>query len=62
MTFNNRRALHGRESFESGDGGFRHLKGAYVNIDEFRSRLRVLQGQFGTYNPVHVGNQDAHAD
>lgn len=62
LTFNNRRALHGRESFESGDGGFRHLKGAYVNIDEFRSRLRVLQGQFGTYNPVHVGNQDAHAD
>ena len=41
MVFNNRRVLHGRRAFDPG-GGKRHLHGAYVDIDELRSKMRVL--------------------
>jgi alpha-ketoglutarate-dependent taurine dioxygenase len=41
VCFNNRRMLHARHAFQS-NGGSRHLQGCYVNIDEFKSRLRVL--------------------
>lgn len=44
VCFNNRRVLHGRHSFQL-NGGSRHLQGCYVNIDEFKSRLRVLIAQ-----------------
>jgi gamma-butyrobetaine dioxygenase len=39
--FDNRRVLHGRESFEP--TGKRHLRGCYVDRTEFQSRLRVLK-------------------
>lgn len=39
--FDNRRMLHGRDSFDPG-GGFRHLRGTYVDHDEVYSRIRVL--------------------
>ncbi len=39
--FDNRRVLHGRESFDPASG-FRHLHGCYVDRGEFASRLRVL--------------------
>ena len=35
--WNQRRVLHGRNAFE---GGERHMQGAYVNIDDFASRVR----------------------
>lgn len=38
--FDNRRILHGRESFES--GGRRHLRGMYIDQDEVRSTARVI--------------------
>ena len=38
--FDNRRILHGRESFES--GGRRHLRGIYIDQDEVRSTARVM--------------------
>ena len=41
VCFNNRRVLHGRRAFQL-NGGQRHLRGCYVNIDEFKSRLCVL--------------------
>lgn len=42
VLFNNRRLLHGRNSFV----GFpRHLQGTYVDIDYFRSRLLYLRSQ-----------------
>ena len=38
--FDNRRILHGRDSFES--GGRRHLRGIYIDQDEVRSTARVI--------------------
>ena len=43
--FDNRRILHGRDSFES--GGHRHLRGCYADHDDIYSRLRVLRRQTG---------------
>ena len=59
LTFNQRRMLHGRESFR---GGARHLEGAYVNIDDFQSKLLVLSSFLRGGNPMRsvqrrVGNQ-----
>lgn len=39
--FDNRRLLHGRDSFEPG-GGQRHLRGCYLDNDDLYSRLRVI--------------------
>lgn len=44
VVFDNRRVLHGRESYEP--SGRRHLRGCYVDRTEFKSRLRVLEKQF----------------
>lgn len=41
VIFNNRRVLHGRAAFQSGKGE-RWLKGAYLDTDDFQSRLRVV--------------------
>ncbi|TIM34533.1 MAG: gamma-butyrobetaine hydroxylase, partial [Mesorhizobium sp.] len=39
--FDNRRVLHGRQSFNPNTGR-RHLRGCYVDRGEFQSRIRVL--------------------
>lgn len=39
--FDNRRMLHGRDSFEG--GGRRHLRGCYADHDDVHARLRVLR-------------------
>ena len=39
--FDNRRVLHGRESFDPSTG-FRHLQGYYVDRGEFNSKRRVM--------------------
>jgi gamma-butyrobetaine dioxygenase len=39
--FDNRRVLHGRQSFNP-NTGLRHLRGCYVDRGEFQSRIRVL--------------------
>ena len=44
--FNNRRILHARRAFGA-DGGERWLRGAYVDTDAFKSRMRVLGEEFG---------------
>lgn len=41
IVFDNRRVLHGRESFDP-TTGYRHLHGCYVDRGEFNSRLRLL--------------------
>jgi gamma-butyrobetaine dioxygenase len=46
--FDNRRILHGRDSFES--GGTRHLRGTYADHDDFYSRLRVIRRQTADQN------------
>jgi alpha-ketoglutarate-dependent taurine dioxygenase len=79
VVFNNRRMLHGRRAFApqparvvcggggGTTGGRRLLHGAYVNIDEFKSRLAWLATRFaprgdgdGAAPPPlkRVGNQD----
>ncbi|XP_050399256.2 gamma-butyrobetaine dioxygenase isoform X1 [Patella vulgata] len=51
ITFQNRRALHGRAAYVS-NGGLRHLQGTYINIDEFRSMLIYLQNTVGDGSPI----------
>ncbi|TPX65317.1 hypothetical protein SpCBS45565_g05268 [Spizellomyces sp. 'palustris'] len=41
VIFANRRVLHGRAEFDAASGD-RHLKGAYVDWDDFKDKLRVL--------------------
>lgn len=45
--FDNLRVLHGRSAYS----GSRRLCGAYVNGDDYRSRLRGLRRQFGGGDP-----------
>ncbi|KAL8712429.1 MAG: hypothetical protein Q9220_003277 [cf. Caloplaca sp. 1 TL-2023] len=42
VIFDNRRIVHARRAFEN-QGGDRWLKGAYIDTDSFRSRLRILR-------------------
>ena len=42
VIFDNHRVLHGRAAFVGG----RRLCGAYINHDDYRSRLAVLRTQF----------------
>ena len=46
--FDNRRILHGRDSF--GSGGDRHLRGCYADHDDVFSRLRVLRRTAHTHD------------
>jgi trimethyllysine dioxygenase len=41
---NNHRVLHGRSAFD----GKRWMCGAYIGIDEYRSKLAVLSEKFAT--------------
>lgn len=56
VCFNNRRVLHGRNSFKL-NGGVRFLKGAYVNIDEFRNTFQVTSELVSSGQPCkRTGN------
>ena len=63
LVFNNRRMLHGRRAFEAplaSTDGARHLRGGYVNIDEFANAYNLLRrkhGGGGGSAPA-IGNQD----
>lgn len=46
VVFDNRRVLHGRDSFDPSTG-YRHLHGCYVDRGEFFSRLRHLSVEVG---------------
>jgi hypothetical protein len=43
LVFDNHRVLHGRSAFK----GARRLCGAYVNGDDYRSRIRTLERRYG---------------
>ena len=48
VIFDNRRVLHARRAFETGDmGKERWLRGAYLDRDPFVSKMRVLGKKFG---------------
>jgi gamma-butyrobetaine dioxygenase len=56
LSFNNLRMFHGRTRIET-NGGKRHFKGFYVNIDEFVSKLNILSNQLNKKEPIkHVLN------
>jgi trimethyllysine dioxygenase len=46
---NNHRVLHGRSAFD----GKRRMCGAYIGVDEYRSRLAVLSEKFAADSIVH---------
>ena len=66
--FNNRRMLHGRHGFRQRGVARRHLRGCYVNIDEFANRYNLLRRRFAPPPPpgdaltplarLRIGNQD----
>ena len=66
LVFNNRRMLHGRAAFEATAGGGRHLRGGYVNIDEYANAVNLLRRTYGDRSddqaaiapPPSLGNQD----
>ena len=66
LVFNNRRMLHGRAAFSGGADGARHLRGGYVNIDEFANAYNLLRRAHGTGRGARcddgyrtpLGNQD----
>ncbi|XP_046343344.2 gamma-butyrobetaine dioxygenase-like isoform X1 [Haliotis rufescens] len=58
ISFNNRRVLHGRESYNPHDG-IRHYQGCYVQIDEFKSQVQVFSNKIGDGKlATRVGNLD----
>lgn len=46
LIFNNQRVLHGRTAFDRVAGG-RFIRSCHVDLDEFHSRLRMLQRRLG---------------
>lgn len=61
LVFNNRRMLHGRQAFEATAGGGRHLRGGYVNIDEFANARNLLRREYADGDEegaAPLGNQD----
>ena len=46
LCFNNRRMLHAKSAVKRKENGRRHLRGCYVNIDEFKSKLELLALKF----------------
>lgn len=53
VIFNNRRVLHGREAFTSAPGaGERWLKGAYLDADDFWSKVRSARVQAASDAPA----------
>ncbi|XP_022089250.1 gamma-butyrobetaine dioxygenase-like [Acanthaster planci] len=49
LTFNNKRMLHGRSSFQMTENDNRYLELGYLEWDEIYSRLRVLAMQFADH-------------
>ncbi|RPA82614.1 Clavaminate synthase-like protein [Ascobolus immersus RN42] len=57
VLFANRRVLHGRKEFDPSSGD-RWLRGTYLDIDSFRSKLRVVAEQFhGPGGQEHPGEK-----
>jgi trimethyllysine dioxygenase len=54
---NNHRVLHGRSAFD----GKRRMCGAYIGMDEYRSKLEVLQEKFATDSVFHPTGADFNA-
>ncbi|XP_071833040.1 2-(trimethylamino)ethylphosphonate dioxygenase-like [Apostichopus japonicus] len=56
-SFNNRRMGHGRETFKL-NGGVRKLQGLYINIDDFKNRVKIEYLKRGNLqNLKRIGDQ-----
>ena len=55
---NNHRVLHGRSAFT----GKRRMCGAYIGVDEYRSKLAVLTEKFSGHEPVSVDFKTCNVD
>ena len=53
VAFDNRRVLHGRESFDT-TAGARRLRGTYLDSDEVYSRMRVLRRHLTSSKPSQI--------
>ena len=59
--FNNHRMIHSRNAFNL-NGGKRHLRGFYINIDFFRSKLEVMSKQLNKKESIkHLFNRSYDA-
>jgi len=50
IVFDNHRVLHGRSAFD----GKRHMCGAYIGMDEYKSKLAVLREKFAPDAVLHA--------
>ena len=58
LVFNNRRMVHRRKGFQL-NGGVRHLRLGYVNVDEFKSEVYSLCNKLGRRIPLtRVGDNN----
>ena len=55
---NNHRVLHGRSAFD----GKRRMCGAYIGVDEYRSKLAVLRERFENSSVANTTNPNVGAD
>ncbi|EEY21531.1 predicted protein [Verticillium alfalfae VaMs.102] len=60
VVFDNRRVLHGRTAFDPSSGG-RHLRGAYVGIDEWRSTIKRVERNYAVSEFLEARKQALRA-
>ena len=54
MSFHNNRVLHGRDVFDPNRAP-RHLQGCYVDLDDFLSRISVLEASVTGFDEQQSG-------
>lgn len=58
MVVDNHRVLHGRSAFD----GKRRMCGAYIGIDEYRSKLAVLSEKFSPDAVAQQVSREVHVN
>ena len=58
VVLNNHRVLHGRSAFD----GKRRMCGAYIGVDEYRSKLAVLRERFEGSSAANAANSNVGTD
>jgi len=58
LVINNHRVLHGRSAFD----GKRRMCGAYIGVDEYRSKLAVLRERFESSAAADTANPSVDTD
>ncbi|KAH9084433.1 hypothetical protein LEN26_020825 [Aphanomyces euteiches] len=62
LVFNNRRLLHGRHGYNA-ERTWRHLRGCYMDLEDYKSKLKTLQRQqvrcFATHRYVRPSSDES---